>query len=51
MMRQKLALVVKESESVSLNRMNGFSPVTNTRLGSALIAFASLNVRAAGRSA
>jgi hypothetical protein len=33
-MRQKLALVLKLSLSVSLKRMNGFSPVTTTRLGS-----------------
>jgi hypothetical protein len=34
-MRQKLALVVLGPPSVWLKRMNGFSPVKITRLGSA----------------
>src|SRR3984893_12026640 len=38
MMRQKLALVVKGSPSLTLRRMNGFSPVRMTRFGSAGIA-------------
>src|SRR5271165_1388150 len=37
MMRQKLALVVNGAPSVALKRMNGFSPVRTSRLGSALI--------------
>src|SRR6266853_1977920 len=37
MMRQKLALVVRESPCLALKRMNGFSPVTITRLGSAAV--------------
>src|ERR1700730_7669558 len=40
MMRQKLALVVKGSPSLTLRRMNGFSPVKMTRFGSAGIAAA-----------
>src|SRR5690349_9972721 len=36
-MRQKLALVVKSSLSTVARRMNGFSPVTITRLGSAVL--------------
>src|SRR5271170_7925336 len=35
MMRQKLALVVRGSPDLALRRMNGFSPVRTTRLGSA----------------
>src|SRR3979409_2033389 len=37
MMRQKLALVVKLSLSVGLSLMKGFSPVTITTLGSAVL--------------
>src|SRR5579871_1520938 len=37
MMRQKLASVLLGSPSFSLSRMNGFSPVTMTRLGSATL--------------
>src|SRR4051812_34896271 len=36
MIRQKLALVLNAAPSVSLRRMNGFSPVRMTRLGSAI---------------
>src|SRR5262249_12501339 len=36
-MRQKLALVVKLSLSTGLSRMNGFSPVRMTKLGSAVL--------------
>src|SRR5262249_16607451 len=36
-MRQKLALVVKVSLSTVLRRMNGFSPVRITELGSAVL--------------
>src|SRR6516225_1072491 len=42
MMRQKLAFVVFGPPSVWLRRMNGFSPVRITRLGSAGIADTSL---------
>src|SRR5438046_2804367 len=35
MIRQKLALVENGAPSVSLSRMNGFSPVRTTRFGSA----------------
>src|SRR5215213_9852997 len=34
--RQKLALVLNAAPSVSLRRMNGFSPVRMTRFGSAI---------------
>src|ERR1051326_7197740 len=37
MTRQKLALGVNGAPSVSLKRMNGFSPVSTTRLGSATV--------------
>src|SRR5689334_11687232 len=41
MMRQKLTLVENGSPSFSLRRMNGFSPVRITWLGSAAIVFSS----------
>jgi hypothetical protein len=37
MIRQKLALVVSGSPFLALKRMNGFSPVKMTRLGSAVV--------------
>src|ERR1700738_2142951 len=45
MMRQKLAFVVTGSPSFTLKRMNGFSPVKITWLGSAGIAVAPANWR------
>src|SRR5262245_40575175 len=36
-MRQKLASVLRGSPSLALSRMNGFSPVRITRLGSAML--------------
>src|SRR6516225_3706163 len=44
MMRQKLALVVSGSPSFRLSRMNGFSPVRITRLGSAGIGVTSSKI-------
>src|ERR1700685_606800 len=44
MMRQKLALVVVGPPSVSLRRMNGFSPVRTTWCGSADMVRASLAI-------